>query len=114
MGMDSAVDVVSVRMMFADFRMRAGAGNDSVEDVLLDQMLLAHTKVPELYALAADCGDPTKAEAFMNAAARLIRTICELTQTLAAHRAARRPPPAHDDREMKPKPRPKKRKQTGK
>jgi hypothetical protein len=45
--------VTAVRLFLARFREDAGPPGDAVEKLLLDQLVVAHLKIGELYALAA-------------------------------------------------------------
>jgi hypothetical protein len=91
MSVDGTASVTSVRLLFAHFRQEAGGSTDPVEKVLLDQLLAAHIKVAELYALAARATNIEFVRAYQNAAARLLGMLCQLVATLSAYRSSRRP-----------------------
>src|SRR5262249_45321198 len=61
------------------------------ERVLLDQLIVAHLKIGELYALAAETTRLEFKQLYSNAAARLLGAVCQLVSTLASYRSSRRP-----------------------
>src|SRR5262249_15390098 len=65
-----------------------GGPQDAVEKVLLDQLLAAHLKVGELYALAAKAKQLDYMATYGNAAARLLGAICQLVTTLSTYRTS--------------------------
>src|SRR5262249_9170058 len=91
LSLDGTAGVVGLRLFFARFREEAGGPNDPVEKLLLDQILAAHVKVAELYALAAGATNIEFVRAYQNAAARLLGMLCQLIATLSGYRASRRP-----------------------
>ncbi len=82
---------VGVRLFLARFREEAGGSGDAVENVLLDQLTLAHLKVGEFYALAAESPNFDFKQAYNNAAVRLLGAICTLISTLTVYRNSARP-----------------------
>jgi hypothetical protein len=83
--------VTAVRLFLAQFREEAGGPRDAVEKVLLDQLIVAHLKIGELYALGAETAKLEFKQLYSNAAARLLGTVCQLVSTLASYRSSRRP-----------------------
>ena len=88
LGLDDKASVTAVRLFLVQFREEAGASNDPVEKVLLDQLIVAHLKVGELYALAAETTKLEFKQLYSGAAARLLSGICQLVSTLTSYRAS--------------------------
>jgi hypothetical protein len=83
--------ITGVRLFLARFREEAGQAQDAVEKILLDQLIVAHLKVGELYALAATTPKLEFKQLYGNAATRLLVVICHLVSTLASYRTSIRP-----------------------
>ena len=83
--------ITSVRIFLARFREEANGTGDPVEKLLLDQLIVAHLKVGELYAHSAGVQDLGFKQMYNNAAVRLLSTICQLVSTLSAYRATLSP-----------------------
>jgi hypothetical protein len=89
--LDDKASISAARLFLARFREEAGAPQDPVEKLLLDQLVVAHLKVGELYAQAAGATKLEFKQLYGNAAARLLGGVCQLVSTLAAYRASARP-----------------------
>src|SRR5262249_9588915 len=91
LSLDGTASVTAVRLFFAHFRQEAGGAKDPVERLLLDQLLAAHVKVAELYALAAQTPRLEVKQLYGNAAVRLLGAVGQLVSTLASYRSSVRP-----------------------
>jgi hypothetical protein len=91
LGLDDKASISAARLFLARFREEAGQAGDAVEKVLLDQLIVAHLKIGELYALGAQATRLEFKQLYGNAAARLLGAVCQLVSTLAAYRASARP-----------------------
>jgi hypothetical protein len=83
--------VAAVRLFLAQFRVEAGGPRDAVEQVLLDQLIVAHLKIGELYALGAETTKLEFKQLYSNTASKLIAAVCQLVSTLASYRTSARP-----------------------
>jgi hypothetical protein len=92
LSLDKTATITALRVLFIRFREEAGGSGsqDSVEKLLLDQLLAAHMKVAELYALAAESKQLDFKALYSNAAARLLSSICQLVTTLTSYRTSTR------------------------
>jgi hypothetical protein len=84
------VSVTAARLYLAAFRRDAGAADDPIERVLVDQLVLSHHKVGQLHAAAENTSNIDFKQAYMSAATRLLREICRTVQTLAFYRQSPR------------------------
>jgi hypothetical protein len=91
LAMGDTTSVTAMRLFLARFRDEAGKAGDAVEKVLLDQLVVAHLKVGELYAHAASATNLEFKTMYGNTAARLVGCICQLASTLAVYRNSTRP-----------------------
>jgi hypothetical protein len=90
LSLDKTATVTALRALFIRFREEAGGSRDSVEKLLLNQLLAAHMKVADLYALAAESKQLEFKALYTSAAARLLSSICQLVTTLTSYRASTR------------------------
>jgi hypothetical protein len=86
--LDDKATVTAVRLFLTRFREEAGPPRDGVERILLDQVVVAHLKVGELYALAAATSKLEFKQLYSNAAVRLLEVLCRLVTTLTSYRAS--------------------------
>jgi hypothetical protein len=91
LGLDHKACIPAVRNFFLGFRDEAGWPDDPVENLLLDQLLLAHLKLSEMYGKGAEALTLETEQHYGTAAARLLGAVCQLVTTLAAYRASDRP-----------------------
>jgi hypothetical protein len=91
LGLGEGTSVTAVRLFLARFREEAGAAGDGIERILLDQLVVAHLKVGELYALAAGATNLEFKALYHNTAARLLTAVCQLVATIGTYRASTRP-----------------------
>jgi hypothetical protein len=78
----------ALRLFLARFQQEAGSPQDPVEQLLLDQLVAAHLKVGELYALAATAAKLEFKQLYANGAVRLLGAVCQLVSTLATYRSS--------------------------
>jgi hypothetical protein len=90
LSLDGTASVSAMRLVLARFREEADSPSDPVEKLLLDQLMVAHLKVGELYAQAAATPKLEFKQLYGNAAARLLGAICQLVSTLTTYRTATR------------------------
>jgi hypothetical protein len=81
-----SIDVASARLFLIRFRTEAGEPRDAIEKLLMDQLIVAHLKIGELYSLAATVPQLDFKALYTSAATRLLSTICQVVATLAAYR----------------------------
>jgi hypothetical protein len=105
LGLEEHASVTAARLFLARFREEAGQAADGVERVLLDQLVVAHLKIGELYALSTGTTNLEFKRLYTNGAARLLGAVCQLVATLAAYRAATRPRQKQRDAEVPSRPR---------
>jgi hypothetical protein len=86
LSLDDTATVSAMRLVLAQFREEAGSPSDPVEKLLLDQLVVAHLKVAELYAQAAETPTLEFKQLYAGAAARLLGAICQLVTTLTTYR----------------------------
>jgi hypothetical protein len=91
LSLDGEVSVTAVRLFLSKFREEAGGPRDAVERVLLDQLIVGHLKIGELYALGAETTKLEFKQLYSNAASKLIAAVCLLVSTLASYRSSMRP-----------------------
>jgi hypothetical protein len=91
LALDDQVTVTAVRLFLGQFREEAGGPRDAVEKVLLDQLIVAHLKIGELYALGAETTKLEFKQLYSNAASRLIAAVCQLVSALVSYRSSARP-----------------------
>jgi hypothetical protein len=83
--------LLAVRVLLERFRRDAGASDDPLERLLLDQVYLTHLEIGQFHALASDDDRLEFKQHFANMAARLLGSLCQLVKTLSEYRAARQP-----------------------
>ena len=88
LGLEKSVSVTAARLFLGRFRDGAGGTEDSIEQMLVDQLALAHLKVAELYARAEAATALDFKQLYSNAATKLVGAICQLTTTLVSYRNA--------------------------
>jgi hypothetical protein len=91
LSLEDHASVTAVRLALSRFREEAGPPQDGVEAILLDQLLVAHLKIGELHALAAQTPRLEFKQLYSNAGSRLIAAVCQLVTTLASYRSSVRP-----------------------
>jgi hypothetical protein len=80
--------VTAMRALLVRFSDEAGGAGDGIERVLMDQLIVAHLKVGEMYALASETTNLDFKQTYINAAVRLVGCLCQLTAALTTYRAA--------------------------
>ncbi len=90
-GLDDVADVTTTRLYFSRLRARAGVSADPIEKTLVDNLNLSSLKAAEVFGLATCATDPIIKHKFLNAANRLLQSLCDLTTTLCVYRKSQKP-----------------------
>lgn len=90
LSLGDCTSATAVRMFLIRFREEAGTPQDAVEKVLIDQLAVAHLKIGELFALSAGASNLHFKQLYVDAATRLLGTICKLVDTLTEYRTSMR------------------------
>jgi len=86
LGLDGTINLIAARLFLEQFRHDAGASEDPVERLLLDQLALAHLRLGRLQAQAEQAQQLEFKKLYLDAVARLLGEVSKMALVLPEYR----------------------------